>query len=122
MRIGVAVDAARGSQFVSGLFARWFVTLDAINLGVLPSKSKFAVLVLFASEQRWFEAGLGMACRTVASRRAPGKLPAVHIVMAIATAFVRHRLPEVGILVTLETIEFGVLAFQRELGLLMIEP
>ena len=99
MRVGVTVNAACRAHLVASLFAGRFVALDAIDLGVLPAQREATVLVLFTSEEGRFEAGLGMTRRTIASIRAPGELPAVDIVVAIATALVRHRLPEVGILV-----------------------
>jgi hypothetical protein len=122
MGIGVTFHARLCFQFVSSLFTRGLVTFHAVDRDMLTLQLEGAVLMLFLREQRRFETRLRVTSRAVVSGGAPGELPLVYVLVAIAAAFVRDRLPEVGALVALLAVHLGMLAFEREPGLLVVEP
>jgi len=114
--IGVAVRADQLSRFVGGILARGLVAEVAFELAVLAFELERALLVHLACEQGGLELDLVMAGVAVRAGRAARELAPMNVFMAIAAQGMRHRRPEIVILMALRAGGVGVFAMQREFG------
>ncbi len=122
MLIGVAVGAALELDLEQRVLPFRDMALRALEPRVPALQRVRARSVLFHRERRGLPSLHGVAGRALAAVRTLGELPVVRIgLVAIHALRESHRLLEISTRMALRAIDADVLAFQRELGLRVIE-
>jgi len=116
--------AGRTDEFARAIHRRAalrLVALGAAERGMLALQREGAPLVHGAIEPGRLEAAVEMAGGAVRTSDAPGELPSVGILVAVATPLVRDGTTEIVALVAIRARPFGMLPSQRKLRGAVIE-
>ena len=122
MPVGVTVDATLELDLEKRVFPFRDMTLRTFNRRMLPLQRIRTGGVLLHGKGRRLPSLHGVAGSALSAVRTLGKLAVVRIgLVAVHTLLEYQRLLEISVSVALGTIDTGVPAFQRELGLGVVE-